>query len=111
MVRCRQHRTGVVHPAKLFDDWVVETTRRFGGITVLATDLLGLWYDPDLAIGANPVEDHSNWYKIAVEARRVLELEQWIERAVSAFGQKCLYFERSGEARFLRPPENARSEE
>ncbi len=54
------NRTGVVHPSELFDEWVIGTAERFGGITVLGINLLGLWYDKDLPRESNPIEDHSN---------------------------------------------------
>ncbi len=95
------NQTGLVHPPELFDAWVLETANRFGGITVLAIGLLGLWYDEDLCDCANPVEDHNNWYKIAVRPKRVAELTQYIAKTAGRFGQKCLYFERCGQAAFV----------
>lgn len=38
-------RTDVVHPPSLFDDWTIETAERFGGVTQLAADILGFWFD------------------------------------------------------------------
>ncbi|MBN2494922.1 MAG: hypothetical protein JXR96_10060 [Deltaproteobacteria bacterium] len=86
----------------VFDIWVIETTERFGGISVLGTGLLGLWYDEELKPEENPVEDHNNWYKIGVEPGRIGELRAYIQKAASTFGQKCIYFERAGEADFLQ---------
>ncbi len=68
---------------------------------MLGIELLGLWYDEELKPEENPVEDRNNWYKIGVEPRRVEELKSHIQQTASVFGQKCLYFERAGEAEFL----------
>jgi len=38
-------RTGLVHPSSLFDEWTIETAERFGGISLLAADILGFWFD------------------------------------------------------------------
>jgi uncharacterized membrane protein len=51
---------------------------------------------------ANPVEDHNNWYKVGVEPHRVDELREYVRETGRAFGQKYLYFERAGEAEFVR---------
>lgn len=101
--------TGIVHAPEKFDDWVIATVDRFGGLTVLGLALEGHWYDPDLPTEANPVKDHSNWYKIAVKQDRLAELRLYVEETARTFGQKCIYFEKSGEAEFvwnpaLRPP-------
>ncbi len=101
LIPCTDNSTGLVHPPELFDNWVIATVDRFGGITVLGNGLLGLWYDEELKPEDNPVEDHNNWYKIGVEPRRVDELRTYIQQTANTFGQKCLYFERAGEAEFL----------
>ena len=64
--------------------------------------LRGLWFDSDLPREANPVEDHNNWYKVGVEVHRVDELREYVRATARAFGQKYLYFERAGEAEFVR---------
>ena len=91
-------RTGAVHPPSLFDAWVLETADRFGGMTQLGTDIVGLWFDQkDL------VKDLSNWYRVAVAPDRVAELRQHVQAAARRFGQRCLYFQRSGEAELVYP--------
>lgn len=97
-----ENATGLVHAPELFDTWVLETAKRFGGISVLGIGLLGLWYDQDLPPWADPVEDHHNWYKIAVKSDRGAELRRYVAETAKRFGQKCIYFERCGEANFVK---------
>jgi len=104
LIPCTENATGLVHPPSKFDDWVIETADRFGGITVVGLALQGLWFDRDLPREANPIEDHSNWYKVGVEPIRVDELRSHVREASTVFGQKCLYFERAGEAEFVWDP-------
>ena len=104
LIPCTENATGLVHPPSKFDDWVIETADRFGGITVVGLALQGLWFDRDLPREANPIEDHSNWYKVGVEPIRVVELRSHVREASTVFGQKCLYFERAGEAEFVWDP-------
>ena len=104
LIPCTENATGMVHSPAKFDSWVLETADRFGGVTVVGLALQGLWFDPDLPKEANPIEDHSNWYKIGVEDTRVDELRAYVRDTACRFGQKCLYFERAGEADFVWDP-------
>lgn len=104
VIPCTDNSTGFVHAPEKFDDWLLDTADRFGGISVLGIGLFGLWYDEALPPEANPVEDHSNWYKIGVEPSRVEELRRHVEATAHIFGQKCIYFERTGEAEFVWDP-------
>ncbi len=97
-------RTGVVHAPKKFRDWIQATATRFGGVSVIGINLRGLWFDPAASGAAQTVEDHNNWYKVGVEPRRVDELREYVRGTARAFGQKCLYFERAGEAEFVWDP-------
>lgn len=94
-------RTGIVHPPSLFDTWVLETTERFGGLTQLGADILGFWFDR-----GDLVEDHSHWYRVAVKQDQVEELRTHVMQTARRFGQRCLYFQRSGEAELVsaEPP-------
>ena len=94
-------RTGIVHAPKKFRDWVLATARLFGGISVVGINLRGLWYDPAASGASTPVEDHNNWYKVGVAHDRVDELREHVRETARAFGQKCLYLERAGEAEFV----------
>lgn len=101
--------TGVVHAPEKLDEWLLKTAGLFGGASVMGVALLGLWYDEDRAPEENPVEDHSNWYKIGVKPDQVDRLRRHVEEAAVEFGQQCLYLERAGEADFIwnpgrRPP-------
>ena len=89
-------RTGVVHPPSLFDDWTIETAERFGGITQLSADILGFWFD-----SKDLVEDHSHWYRVAVGEDDVAALREHVKTTARRFGQRCLYFQRSGEAELV----------
>ncbi len=91
-------RTGEVHLTERFEQWVLETAERFGGITVLGINIFGLWYDQ-----GRPIEDYSNWYKIGVKPSDVETLREYARVTARKFGQKCLYFERCGEAELLYP--------
>ncbi len=91
-------RTGEVHPPKRFEEWVLKTAERFGGITVLGINIFGLWFKQK-----TPIEDHSNWYKIGVTPSDVDALREHAQRTAKEFGQECLYFERCGEADLVRP--------
>ncbi len=88
--------TGLLHPPAQFDAWVLETAQRFGGISQLGTDILGRWFSsPDL------IEDHSHWYRIAVEEDRVAALREHVKETARRFGQQCLYFQTSGSAELV----------
>lgn len=104
LIPCTDNATGLVHPPAKFDAWVLETADRFGGVTVVGLALQGLWFDPGLPREANPIEDHSNWYKVGVAPRYVEELRAYARTTARSFGQKCLYFERAGEAEFVWDP-------
>jgi hypothetical protein len=101
VIPCTDNSTGFVHSPDKFDDWLLDTVDKFGGISVLGIGMLGLWYDEALPSEANPIEDHSNWYKIGTESKRVEELRCHVEETALFFGQKCIYFERTGEAEFV----------
>jgi len=60
--------------------------------------------DKDRPAEENPVQDHNNWYKFGVPPDKVEELRKHVERATQEFGQKSIYFERAGEADFIRNP-------
>jgi len=104
LIPCTENATGIVHPPSTFDMWVLDTAERFGGLTVMALALEGLWFDPELPREANPIQDQNNWYKVGVEPARVDELRAYVRETARAFGQKCLYFERAGEAEFVWDP-------
>ncbi len=99
-----ENATGVVHAPAKFDAWLSDTVERFGGVTIMGLGLRGLWFDPALPRAENPVEDFNNWYKVGVEQGRVDELREYVRETAHAFGQKCLYFERAGEAEFVWDP-------
>jgi len=96
--------TGFVHAPDKFKNWLLETVARFGGATVVATAMQGLWYDSELPPGAEPIEDYSNCYKVGVTPNRVDELREHVRKTATEFGQKCIYFERAGEADFVWNP-------
>jgi hypothetical protein len=98
--------TGVLHPPGKFRVWARIAVEKFGGLTTLGLALEGQWYDSDLPAAANPVKDHSNWYKTGVPPARVEELRAYVEETARQFGQKCIYVERSGEAEFVWDPAN-----
>ena len=104
LIPCTENATGMVHPPGKFDAWVLETADRFGGVTVVGLAIQGLWFDPDLPREANPIEDHSNWYKVGVAPQHVDALREYARETARSFGQKCLYFERAGEAEFVWDP-------
>jgi hypothetical protein len=89
-------RTGLVHPPAAFDDWTIETAERFGGVSCLAADVLGFWFD-----SKDLVEDHSHWYRVAVGPAEVAALRDHVKATAHRFGQRCLYFQRSGEAELV----------
>jgi hypothetical protein len=89
-------RTGLLHPPALFDAWTLETAERFGGVTQLAADIVGLWFD-----GGGLVEDHSHWYRVAVKQRRAKELRHHVIETARRFGQRCLYLQNSGKAELV----------
>ncbi len=97
-------RTGIVHAPKKIRDWLLATATRFGGVSVIGINLRGLWFDPTASGVAVPVEDHNNWYEVGVVPHRVDELREYVRDTASAFGQKCLYLERAGEADFVWDP-------
>jgi hypothetical protein len=104
LVPVTDNSTGIVHPPAKFTAWLTDTVERFGGATVMGVALRGLWFDAALPRAANPIEDHSNWYKIGVEPARVGELREHVQATARSFGQKCIYFERAGEADFVWDP-------
>jgi hypothetical protein len=104
LVPCTENATGIVHAPAKFDGWLLDTVERFGGVTVMGIALRGLWFEGALPREANPVEDHNNWYKVGVEPHRVDELREYVRQTSRSFGQKCLYFERAGEAEFVWDP-------
>ncbi len=89
-------RTGMVHPPSLVDAWVLETAERFGGLTRLGADILGFWFDR-----GDLIEDHSHWYRMAVKEDDVEPLRAHVRETARRFGQRCLYFQRSGEAELM----------
>ena len=96
--------TGTMHPAIKFRKWVLHSVQLFGGLTTMGLAVQGFWYDPELPPRANPVRDRSNWYKIGVAPGRIEELRRYVEGTAQEFGQKCIYFERAGEAEFVWDP-------
>ncbi len=110
VIPCTESSTGIVHSPEKFDSWLIETVDKFGGVSVVGIGLLGLWYDETLPLDANPVEDHNNWYKIGVEPDRVDDLRRHVANAAVLFGQKCMYFERAGEADFVWRPDSREGE-
>lgn len=104
LIPCTENATGIVHPPAKFDAWLLETVERFGGATVMGLALRGLWFDPELPREANLIEDHNNWYKVGVQPYRVDELRQYVQETAHSFGQRCLYFERAGEAELVWAP-------
>jgi hypothetical protein len=104
LIPLTDNATGMVHSPGKFVAWVNASVVRFGGLTTMGLALEGLWYDQDLPPQANPVKDHSNWYKIGVGVSRVEELRKYVEGTARQFGQKCIYFERAGEADFVWDP-------
>ncbi len=104
LIPCTENATGIVHAPEKFDSWLLATVQRFGGATVMGVALRGLWFDQSLPRQANPIEDHNNWYKVGVEPSRVDELREFVKDTARDFGQKCLYFERAGEADFVWDP-------
>jgi len=89
-------RTGVVHPPSLFDQWTVETAERFGGVSLLAADILGFWFD-----SKDLVEDHSHWYRVAVDEAAVPGLREYVKETAVRFGQRCVYLQMSGQAELV----------
>lgn len=96
--------TGLVHPLEKLREWFFRTAELCGGGSEVGIGLLGLWYDKDRPAEENPVQDHNNWYKFGVPPDKVEELRKHVERATQEFGQKSIYFERAGEADFIRNP-------
>jgi hypothetical protein len=89
-------RTGVVHPPSLFDRWTIETAELFGGVSLLAADILGFWFD-----SKDLVEDHSHWYRVAVREADVPALRECVRATALRFGQRCLYLQKSGDAELV----------
>ena len=104
LIPLTDNATGMVHPPAKFDAWLLDAVERFGGATVMGIALRGLWFDSALPREANPIEDHSNWYKLGVEPHRIDELREHVRDTACSFGQKCLYFEKAGEAEFVWDP-------
>lgn len=100
--------TGLVHRPETLDEWLLDTVDRFGGASVVGVSILGLWQDEDRDPDENPVEDHSNWYKVGVKPDQIDALYRHIEAAAGEFGQKCIYLERAGEADFVWDPRRRR---
>lgn len=94
--------TKLAHPQERFNEWMLATADEFGGITQLAANLKGLWFD-----ASQLVQDHSHWYKVAVPADKQDALILHVQKTAKTFGQRCLYFERAGEAEFIFPPGEA----
>jgi hypothetical protein len=90
--------TGEVHRSAKFDEWVLETAGKFGGITVLALGVFGLWFR-----GLTPIEDHSNWYRVGVSPDAIPSLMSHIRETAGRFGQECIYLQRCGEAWLVKP--------
>ena len=90
VIPCTDDSTGLVHPPEKFDGWVLDTFDRFRGISVLGLGLRGLWYDKTLPPKANPVEDHSNRYRIGVPPDREEELRAHVKATARLFGQRIL---------------------
>jgi hypothetical protein len=90
-------RSGLVHSPAMFSAWTLETAGRFGGLTQLGTDILGFWFD-----SGGLVEDHSHWYRVAVKPDQVETLRAHVAESAGRFGQRCIYFQRSGEAQLVR---------
>lgn len=101
IIPCTENSTGIVHSPEKFDTWVVNTAEKFGGVSEIGKGLLGLWYDETLIPEENPLRDYNNWYKIGVKPERITELKEYVKETSALFGQKCLYFERAGEADFI----------
>lgn len=93
--------TGVTHSPEKLDEWLLRTVEIFKGASVVGVNLLGLWYDKDIPKEKNPIEDHNNWYKVGVRREEVNGLREHVKTTASEFGQKCIYFERAGEAEFI----------
>ena len=70
LISLTDNATGMVHSPDKFVAWVNASVERFGGLTTMGLAPEVLWYDQDLPPQANPVKDHSNWYKIGVGVRR-----------------------------------------
>jgi hypothetical protein len=96
--------TGIVHSLEKLDRWLLETVEQFGGATLVAVAMRGMWFDPALPPGTGCVEGYSNCYKVGVAPDRVNELRAHARKAAVEFGQKCIYFERTGEAEFVWAP-------
>jgi hypothetical protein len=47
------------------------------------------------------VEDHSHWYRVAVSEHDVVALREHVKATARRFGQRCLYFQKSGEAELV----------
>jgi hypothetical protein len=62
----------------------------------LAADILGFWFD-----SKELIEDHSHWYRIAVGEHDVVALREHVKAIARRFGQRCLYFQESGEAELV----------
>jgi hypothetical protein len=104
LIPLTDNTTGLVHAPDKLKNWFLDTAARFGGATVVATAMQGLWYDSELSFGAEPIEDYSNCYKVGVAPDRVDELREYVRKTAVEFGQKCIYFERTGEAEFVWAP-------
>lgn len=102
-------RTGIVHPPEKLDEWLLGTVEEFGGASVIGVAIYGLWHDEDRAPEENPVEDHSNWYKIGVKPDALDHLRRHVEKATVVFGQNCIYLERAGEADYIWNPQKRHS--
>ncbi len=47
------------------------------------------------------MKDHSHWYRVAVAEDQVPALREYVKATARRFGQRCLYFQRSGEAELV----------
>ena len=101
LIPCTDDATGLVHPRSKFEGWVYETAERFGGVTVMGLALEGLWFDPQLPDQATRSKTTVIGTRSAWGRKRVDALREYVRETARSFGQKCLYFERAGEAEFV----------
>ena len=98
--------TGQVHPIQKLNAWFFRTASLefCRGGSEVGVALLGLWFEKPIPSEEKPIQDFSNWYKFAVPPNKVDALRKHVELATQEFGQKCIYFERAGEADFVENP-------
>ena len=78
-------------------EWFLATAELTRGGTILATDILGVWY-PNEPPDQEQVWDRSAWLKFGVSVDQVLPLRKHVEDAAAEFSQDRIYLERTGEA-------------